>query len=101
MASSSRGIFGSFMSLLSFGDKSYLTLDLGSSSVKMLEVKGRGKSLRVSKAGILPIAGNAVQGNIVHVERLEGQVETICKQNQEVERLEQQKREVEKKLMVV
>jgi type IV pilus assembly protein PilM len=65
MASSSGSIFSSFMSLLPFGDKSYLTLDIGSSSVKMLEVKGRGKSLRVLKAGIMPIAGNAVQGNII------------------------------------
>jgi len=65
MASSSNSILSSLTSLLPFGDKSYLTLDIGSSSVKMLEVKGRGRSLRVLKAGIMPIAENAVQGNIV------------------------------------
>ena len=31
----------------------------------MLEVKGRGRSLRVLKAGIVPLVENAVQGNIV------------------------------------
>jgi type IV pilus assembly protein PilM len=65
MASASNSIFGSLLSFLPFGDKNYLTLDIGSSSVKMLEVKGRGNSLRVLKAGIVPIVENAVQGNIV------------------------------------
>ncbi len=65
MASSGNSIFSSLTSFLPFGDKSYLTLDIGSSSVKMLEVKGRGRSLRVLKAGIVPLAENIVQGNIV------------------------------------
>lgn len=65
MALSGNSIVSSLTSLLPFGDRKYLTLDIGSSSVKMLEVKGRGRSLRVLKAGIAPIAENAVQGNIV------------------------------------
>lgn len=52
-------------SLFSFGEKSYLTLDIGSSSVKMLEVRGKGHSFRVLNAGIAPLAHHAVQGNIV------------------------------------
>jgi len=58
-------ILSSLAAFLPFGDKSYLTLDIGSSSVKMLEVRGRGRSLCVLKAGIVPLIENAVQGNIV------------------------------------
>ncbi len=65
MASSGNNILSSLTAFLPFGDKSYLTLDIGSSSVKMLEVRGRGRSLRVLKAGIVPLVENAVQGNIV------------------------------------
>jgi type IV pilus assembly protein PilM len=65
MASSGNSILSSLTSLLPFGDKSYLTIDIGSSSIKMLEVKGRGRSLRVLKAGIVPLAENIVLGNIV------------------------------------
>ena len=65
MASSGNSLLNTLTAFLPFGDKSYLTLDIGSSSVKMLEVRGRGRSLRVMKAGIVPIAENAVQGNIV------------------------------------
>jgi type IV pilus assembly protein PilM len=65
MASLIRNILSPLTSLLSFGDKSYLTLDIGSSSIKMLEVKGKGNSLRILNAGIVPLASHAIQGNIV------------------------------------
>lgn len=65
MSSPGNSILSSLTGLLPFGNKSYLTLDIGSSSVKMLEVRGQGRSLRVLKAGIVPLVENAVQGNIV------------------------------------
>jgi type IV pilus assembly protein PilM len=65
MASSGSNILNTLSSFLSFGDRNYLTLDIGSSSIKMLEVKGRGRSLRILKAGIAPLVENAVQGNII------------------------------------
>lgn len=65
MASSSNSFLRPLTSLFSFGEKSYLTLDIGSSSVKMLEIRRKGRSFRVLKAGIVPLATHAVQGNIV------------------------------------
>jgi len=58
-------ILSPLTSLLSFGDKGYLTLDIGSSSIKMLEVKGKGRGLRILNAGIIPISNEGVQENIV------------------------------------
>jgi type IV pilus assembly protein PilM len=65
MASSGKGFFNSLTSLLPFSEKSYLTIDIGSSSVKMLEVKGRGHSLRILNGGIFPLEENVVYGNVV------------------------------------
>jgi type IV pilus assembly protein PilM len=47
------------------GDKNYLSLDIGSSSVKMLEVRGEGNSISVLNAGIASLPANAVQSNMV------------------------------------
>lgn len=48
-----------------WGDKSYLSLDIGSSSVKMLEVRGDGNAMRVLNAGIALLPASAVQSNMV------------------------------------
>jgi type IV pilus assembly protein PilM len=58
-------ILSPLTSLLSFGDKGYLTLDIGSSSIKMLEAKGKGRSLRILNAGIIPLPSEVIQENIV------------------------------------
>ena len=48
-----------------WGEKNYLTLDIGSSSVKMLEIHGKDRALQILNAGIVPLPANAVQNNIV------------------------------------
>ncbi|MGE0825016.1 MAG: type IV pilus assembly protein PilM [Candidatus Binatia bacterium] len=65
MAPPTGSLISSLTSFLPFGDKSYLTVDIGSSSVKVLEVKGKGRSLRILKAGIFPLDENVVRGNVV------------------------------------
>lgn len=46
-------------------EKNYLSLDIGSSSVKMLEVRGSGTAINVLNASITQLPANAVQGNVV------------------------------------
>jgi type IV pilus assembly protein PilM len=53
-------------SLLPGGEKNYLSIDIGSSSVKMLEVRGASSGMRILNAGIAPLPANAVQGNVIH-----------------------------------
>jgi type IV pilus assembly protein PilM len=53
------------LSLLPFGKQNYLSLDIGSSSVKMLEVRGTGNEMRILNAGLASLPSNAIQGNIV------------------------------------
>jgi hypothetical protein len=53
------------LSLLPSAEQSYLSLDIGSSSVKMLEVQDSSEALRVLNAGIAPLPANAIQGNII------------------------------------
>jgi len=53
------------LSFLPGGEKSYLSLDIGSSSVKMLEVRGGQNALRVVNAGVAQLPANAIQGNVV------------------------------------
>ncbi len=65
MASAAGSILSPLTSLFSFGDKGYLTIDIGSSSIKILEVKGRGKNLRILNAGIAPLSGDIIQDNII------------------------------------
>ena len=65
-----RETIGSFTqpltSLLSLGGNTgYLSLDIGSSSIKMIEVSGQGPSLKVANAGIIPLSPDAVQSNFV------------------------------------
>ena len=58
--------FSLFPSLFSrWGEKSYLSLDIGSSSVKLLEVRGDGNALRILHADIAPLPADAVQSNMV------------------------------------
>jgi type IV pilus assembly protein PilM len=57
--------FSPLLSFLPRGEKNYLSLDIGSSSVKMLEVRGSGGAMRILNAGIVPLPTNAVQGNVV------------------------------------
>ena len=53
-------------SLLSFGgEKTYLTLDIGTSSVKMLEVQEKGGVITVINAGIEPLPSGTIQGGMV------------------------------------
>src|SRR5262245_24333480 len=55
-----------FPSLFSrWGEKSYLSLDIGSSSVKLLQVQGEGNAMRILHADIAPLPANAVQNNLV------------------------------------
>ncbi|MCS6927108.1 MAG: pilus assembly protein PilM, partial [Candidatus Binatia bacterium] len=56
---------GSFLSLFPLAEKNYLSLDIGSSSVKMLEVRGTGREMRIMSAGLAPLPSNAIQGNTV------------------------------------
>ena len=53
-------------SLIPFGmDKGYISLDIGSSSIKMVEVRGQGSRLRVTNAGIIPLHPEAVRDHCV------------------------------------
>ncbi|MSQ46767.1 MAG: type IV pilus assembly protein PilM [Deltaproteobacteria bacterium] len=65
MASIAGGILSPLTSLFSFGDKGYLAIDIGSNSIKVLEVKGKGKGLRIINAGIAPLSSDAIQDNVV------------------------------------
>src|SRR3989442_3258076 len=58
-------VLSPLFSFLPRGDKNYLSLDIGSSSIKMLEVRGSGSAMRILNAGIAPLPPNAVQGNVV------------------------------------
>jgi type IV pilus assembly protein PilM len=52
-------------SFLPGAEKGYLSLDIGSSSVKMLEIRGGSESPRIINAGIAQLPANAIQGNII------------------------------------
>ncbi len=59
-------ILTSSLSDLFRSDKgAYLSLDIGSSTVKMLEVDGSPPNVRVLKAGIAPLPPTAVQSNMI------------------------------------
>jgi type IV pilus assembly protein PilM len=47
------------------GEESYLSVDIGSSTIKMLEVRGNTGHLRVLNAGVLPTPPSAIQNNMV------------------------------------
>jgi type IV pilus assembly protein PilM len=47
-------------------DEPYLSVDIGSSSIKVLEVRGRGSQLQVLNAAILPTPSSAIQNNMVY-----------------------------------
>ena len=53
-------------SVISFGkEKSYLTLDIGTSSVKMLEVQEKGGVMNIMSAGIEPLPPGAVKESMI------------------------------------
>ena len=53
-------------SVISFGrEKSYLTLDIGTSSVKMLEVQEKGGVMNITSAGIELLPPDAVKGSMI------------------------------------
>ena len=53
-------------SFISFGgEKSYLTLDIGTSSVKMLETQEKGGMMNIISAGIEPLPPDAVKGSMI------------------------------------
>lgn len=47
-------------------EEPYLSVDIGSSSAKVLEVSGRAGQLRLTNAAILPIPPSAIQNNMVY-----------------------------------
>jgi type IV pilus assembly protein PilM len=53
------------LSFLPGAEKGYLSLDIGSSSVKMLEVRGGSDALKIVNAGIAQLPANAIQGNVI------------------------------------
>ena len=60
-----RKTFSPLLSFLPSAEKSYLSLDIGSSSVKMLEVRDSSDAIRIMNAGIASLPTNAIQGNVV------------------------------------
>ena len=47
------------------GGKTYLTLDIGTSSVKMLEIQDTDGALQVMQAGVEPLPSNTVQAGLI------------------------------------
>jgi len=47
-------------------DEPYLSVDIGSSSIKVLEMRGRPGDLRVTNAAVLPTPAAAIQNNMVY-----------------------------------
>lgn len=65
MASSLAKIFTSSLGSLFRGEGRYVTVDIGSSALKLLEVEGGSGSLTIRSAGIAPLPLSAVQNNMV------------------------------------
>jgi type IV pilus assembly protein PilM len=78
-----RSIFSPFSAFFPrWGEKSYISLDIGSSSVKMLEVCGEGPTLQVLSAGIIPLPTDAIQGNLVqNGESVTSAIQVLLKEN--------------------
>jgi type IV pilus assembly protein PilM len=47
-------------------EESYLSIDIGSSSIKILEARGRGSEIQVLNAAVLPTPPSAIQNNMVY-----------------------------------
>ena len=47
-------------------DEPYLSVDIGSSSIKVIEVRGRAAQLRLTNAGAIPTPASAIQNNMVY-----------------------------------
>lgn len=64
------------------GEKGYINLDIGSSSIKMVEVGGQGSSLKVTNAGVIPLPLDAVQSNFVQDSgRVSQAIRTLIEEN--------------------
>jgi type IV pilus assembly protein PilM len=48
------------------GEEPYLSIDIGSNSIKVLEVRGRAGQLRVTCAAVAPTPASAIQNNMVY-----------------------------------
>lgn len=48
------------------GDEPFVSVDIGSSSIKIIEVRGRDGQMRVSAAASLPTPASAIQNNMVY-----------------------------------
>jgi type IV pilus assembly protein PilM len=59
------GALGSFFQLMPRRSGSFLAIDIGSSSVKLLETDGAPGSIRLTAAGIAPLPPTAVQNNLI------------------------------------
>ena len=70
-------------SLISLGaDKGYLSLDIGSSSIKMVEVHGQGSTLKITNAGIIPLHSDAVQSHCVQdIGQVTQAIRTLVEEN--------------------
>ncbi len=63
-------------------DKGYLSLDIGSSSIKMVEVHGQGSNLKVTNAGIIPLQSDAVQSHRVQdIGQVSQAIRTLVEEN--------------------
>jgi type IV pilus assembly protein PilM len=47
-------------------DEAYLSLDIGSNSIKALEIRGRADQMRVTNAASIPTPASAIQNNMVY-----------------------------------
>ena len=59
------GLGGTWSKLTGRGSGSYIALDVGSSSIKLLEVRGPGGSPEILRAGLAPVPEGALQNNTV------------------------------------
>jgi type IV pilus assembly protein PilM len=59
------GIRGAWGRITGTGSGSYIALDIGSSAVKLLEVRGSSEAPEVIRAGIAPVPEGALQNNTV------------------------------------
>lgn len=50
-------------------DEPYLSVDIGSSSIKIIEIRGRAAQLQLTNAGAIPTPASAIQNNMVYETR--------------------------------
>ena len=63
-------------------DKGYLSLDIGSSSIKMVEVRGQGAGLKVTNAGMIPLRSGAVHNHCVQdIDQVSQAIRTLVEEH--------------------